>query len=430
MTHPVRQNAVAYRPGATTITLEGASVPRRGKPRQGRSSLVGWLAVATFCYLLSGQALGIRDPVGRSLGWYIYVELALFMASLTIAASVWAMHGVARKPSRSLWLFLTFGLIALFSSVRSFWPALSVVQGCLFCLVLLLAELLCTTFSPAAILRATYYSIVGLFLLAILIGAALPDTYPLTVGGELARRRLALFTYTHGDFAYVTGSGFFIGRLPAVRARWCFQGFLVALTVASRSRACTLALIVIWAAIELGKAKACRPRAASWAAVGGVLAVGLFLENNWFPGVGAEIRHCLEAFYGSEALGQSPWGLSGRVELWEAAARTFGRCVLLGFGLGGARDQLLRLWPWAGQAHNGLLELFLAAGSGGLIAFLTGWIFAIRGTLKTKATRPALAIHCFLLIVATTGPSFTMFQYLGIFLILCLCYWTRSLSGG
>jgi hypothetical protein len=424
----VSRNAVADRPGMITNTLLEASLVRRPQPRIDNGLLVRWLAVIIFCYLLSGQALGIRDPVGTSLGWDVYAELALFLVSVTIAGAVWAKHGVLPRPSHSLWLFLTFGLIALFSSVRSFWPPLSIVKGCLFCLVLLLAELLCNTFSSAAILRATYYGIVSVLTVAILIGIALPDTYPLTVIGDSGRQRLALFTSTFGGFAYMAGLGVFIGRLPAVRARWYFQAFLAGLTVASGSRACACALIVIWAAIQLCGTRDFLLRIGIAAAGAAAVVFGLFLEGSGYSGFGNVIRHSLQAIYGGDVLEQSPWELSGRVELWKGTAGVLRNSVLLGFGFGGARDQLLDVMPWAGEAHNGFLELFLVAGGAGLISFLAGWMSAIRSSFKSKTGRSALAIHCFLLIVATTGSSFTIFQYFGVFLILCLHYWTRSLS--
>jgi hypothetical protein len=411
-----------------TTTLLEPSLVRRPKPPIGIEALVRWLTVTTFCYLLSGQAFGKRDPVGTSLGWYIYAELSLFLVSLTIAAAVWAIHGAALRRSHSVWLFLIFGLIAMVSSVRSFWPLLSIVQGCLFCLVLLLAELLCNTFSSAAILRATYYGIVGVFIVAILIGIALPDTYPLTVIEESGRQRLALFTYTHGDFACMTGLGVFIGRLPAVRARWYFQAFLVGLTVASGSRANTCALIVIWAAIQLCRARDFRLRIGIAAAGAGAVVLCLLLACNGYSGFGAAIHRSLQAFYGSDVIEQSPWELDGRVGLWKGATGLFNNSALLGFGFSGARDQLIRILPWSGQAHNGFLELLLAGGGVALISFLAAWISAIRSSFKSSTGRSALAIYCFLLIVAGTGPSFTLNQYFGVFLILCLHYWTGSLS--
>jgi O-antigen ligase len=144
--------------------------------------------------------------------------------------------------------------------------------------------------------------------------------------------------------------------------------------------------------------------------------------------LGTPFHEGLELFYGRGALEQSPWELSGRVELWNAAAATFERAIFLGFGLDGARDQLLRAMPWAGEAHNAFLELLLAAGGSGLLCFLAGWMSAIRPTLNSQSRRSALPIHCFLLAVATTGPSLMLSQYLGVFLIICLRYWVHKLS--
>lgn len=338
------------------------------------------------------------------------------------------MHGVRPRPSVTLWLFFTFGLLALLSSVRSFWPPLSVVQGCLFFLVLLLAELLCSTFSSTAILRATYYGLISLFIFAILLGLAFPNAYPLTVTGGSDRHRLVLFKYIDGDFAYMTGLGVLIGKLPAVRAPWYSQLFLAFLTVSSGSRACTIALIVIWVALELFRARDFRLTLGISALGGAAVTIGLLLVISGSWGFGAGIHHNLQAFYGSGTLEQSPWDLSGRVGLWEAATGTFDKSVFLGFGFRGARDQLLQARSWAGGPHNGFLGLLLAAGGLGLISFLAGWVSAIRTIFKSKTGRHALAIHCFILIVAVTGSSFSMNQFFAVFLILCLLHSTRSLD--
>ncbi len=381
------------------------------------------LGLAVFFYLLSGQPLGFRDPTGTSLAWYIYVELALFVVSVTIAAVEWRRYGVALNPSTSFWLFFTFGLLALLFSFRSFWPPLSIVQGCLFCGALILAELLCTTFSPPAVLRATYYGVVSLFIVAILTAIVFPSAYPLSLGTESDRHRLVLFENINGEFAYMTGLAVFIGRLPAVRASWYFQLFLVVLTIASGSRASTAALIIIWLAVQLYEARHRGRLLAICTTVGVSIAVGAALGAHLFSGFAAIIHRGLQPFYGSEALSQSGWELSGRVQLWDAAAGTFANSMFAGFGFAGARDQLLRAMDWAGGAHNGFLELLLTAGGAGLLSFLAGWFYAIRSSFGSRTGRSSLAIHCFLLVTAIAAPSFTMFRYFGVFVILCTHYW-------
>jgi O-antigen ligase len=133
----------------------------------------------------------------------------------------------------------------------------------------------------------------------------------------------------------------------------------------------------------------------------------------------------LQRLYGSQLLQESR-SLNGRTELWEIVSIAWERCLLFGFGFDGARDQILRLIPWAGQSHNGFLEFFLSTGMPGLVAFLAGWISAVRTGLSSPFGRAAVPVYCYLLIVANAGPIFTMFQCYGLFMILALHYWVRQ----
>ncbi len=338
------------------------------------------------------------------------------------------MRGAAIKPTRSLWLFLTFGLLAQISAFRSFWPLLSVTQGCLFCLVLLLAEFIRSTFSPASILRATYYGIVSVFALAIALGIVFPETYPLAVIDEFGRHRIALFTYINGDFSYMTGLAFFVGRLRPVQARWYSQMFLVLLTVASGSRVSASALVAIWLISQLFRGIDFRLRVAKLASAAGVGVLVLILVANGYSGVDTGARRMLAGMYGSGTLEQPLSALDGRVELWTDAFGLFRDSAVVGFGFSGARDELIRMVPWSGQVHNGFLDLLLSGGGAGLLCFVAGWVFVIRSGLRTALGRSTLAIHCFLLVVAMTGPSFTMNMNFAVFLILCVYNWTRTLE--
>lgn len=412
-----------------TNTVPQASLVQRSRFRTSSGFLTRWLALAVFCYLLSGQALASRDALGPSLAWNAYAESALFLASATIAWGVWAMHGFVRRPPNSFWLFLIVGFLALFSSVRSFWPALSVGKACLFVLVLVLAELLCNTFSPAVILRAIYFGIVSVYIFAILMGIAFPSHFPLTVDDPSGRHRLCLFVYVSGDYSILTGLGFLVGRLPNVRARWYYQAFLLGLTVASGTRATTCAVFVIWAASQMRGARHLRLRMGLASLFLAVVVLGILLMGRGHAGSSTAIGDGLQTFYGSDAVQQSPWELDGRVGLWKATAPTIARCAFIGFGFDGARDQLIRVVSWSGVPHNGFLDFLLAAGGPGLMIFLAGWVSAVRSALRSNVGRSTLAIHCFFLIMGITAEIFMTNQYFGIFLILCLHNWTRSLGG-
>jgi O-antigen ligase len=400
--------------------------PAQTSPAKSLANLSGgaasrWLLVLILCYLFSGQALDVRDPLGHSLGWHIYAQLILFGFSLVAAMILWRKSGRALKQSPPLVGFAIFGAMVVISSVRSFWPPLSLVKGVMFCLVLLLAEMLCATFDSVRILRSIYHGTIVVFGIALVMGLLLPDQYPLILSPELERQRLALFSYQHGDFAYMTGMGVFLGRLPQVRGRWYCQLFLLVLTIASGSRSCAVAVCAVWAAAKLYEIESTNLRVAASCAFAAIAVLAVFgVESGAFAGIGGEVYERLAGFYGSGALEQSPAELSGRLELWTAAAGIFQQCVLVGFGFDGARDQLVRLEAWAGGPHNGVFELLLAGGLPATMAFLAGWLSAIRSSFKWKDGRSQLALHAFLLAVAGTGPSFTAFQALAVLLFICM----------
>jgi hypothetical protein len=384
-----------------------------------------FLAFAVFLYLLSAQSFCLRDPLGSSMGWNAYLQLVFFFSAFAIGASFWLMRGLLVNPPASFWCFAAVGLMGLASAPRSFMPELSVVKAILFCSVIVLVEFLCSVWSPSAVLRSIYGAMIAVYLFALVLGVALPDTYPLTVVEEYTgRQRLALFTFAFGDFAYLTGAGFLLGRLPCIRAPWYSQFFLFALTVASGSKTCTVGLLAIWGLTQLRRLREVKVLFAVLCfAAAGLLAIQVLLNADWLPG--NRILTALQTVYGDKLVQESR-SLNGRFELWDVVALAGKNCLFLGFGFDGARDRILRLIPWAGQSHNGFLEFFLAAGLPGLMAFLAGWLSAVRSALASPFGTAALPVYFYLLIVANTDPIFTMFQCYGLFMILALHYWVRQ----
>jgi O-antigen ligase len=384
-----------------------------------------FLAFAAFLYLLSAQSFCLRDPLGASMGWNAYLQLALFFSAFSVGAGFWLMRGLLVNPPASFWCFVAVGLMGLASAPRSFMPELSVVKAVLFCCVIVLVELLCSAWSPSAVLRSIYGAMIAVYLFGLALGVALPDTYPLTVVEEYTgRQRLALFTFAFGDFAYLTGAAFLLGRLPCIRAPWYTQFFLFALTVASGSKTCTVGLLVVWGFAQLRRLRAIKVLfAALCVAAAGLLTIQVLLNADSL--IGTRILSALQVVYGDKLVQESQ-SLNGRFELWDVVALAGKNCLFLGFGFDGARDRILRLIPWAGQSHNGFLEFFLAAGLPGLMAFLAGWLSAVRSALASPFGTAALPIYFYLLIVANTDPIFTMFQCYGLFMILALHYWVRQ----
>jgi hypothetical protein len=390
-----------------------------------RVPATAWLSVAILCYVLSAQAFGIRDPLSTAMCWHIYLQLALFFSAFAVAGVCWLRRGILAPPPGSFWFFLLCGGLGLASATQSFWPPLSAMKALLFCCVILLVEFLSSSWRPESVLRSMYWSLVVVYLFGLILGAVLPDVYPLTVSEEFTGRvRLALFTFTFGDFAYLTGAGFLIGRLPCVRAPWYAQAFLLALTIASGSKTCTAGLLLVWGFAQIKHLR--KPVVLVSALTAAALGIaGLQVVLNSDSLVAQKLLVSLQRLYGSQLLQESR-SLNGRTELWEIVSIAWERCLLFGFGFDGARDQILRLIPWAGQSHNGFLEFFLSTGMPGLVAFLAGWISAVRTGLSSPFGRAAVPVYCYLLIVANAGPIFTMFQCYGLFMILALHYWVRQ----
>lgn len=405
---------------ASAATLHSPEFPiHRAVVRRSVLSLYAVL----FTYLFSGQALDVRDPLGTSLDWHIYAQLALFALAFVCGIIIWVRSETALAWHLPSQLFLAFGLMAVLSSWRSFWPPLSLVKGCLFVCVLILAEMLCAAYSAKEVLRISYYSVLLLLGVALLLGVLLPNIYPLTVVDVVGRHRLELFTDEHADFAYLTGMTVLLGRLPCIRARWYFQLALIVLTVVSGNRACTFALLAILGILQILRFKDFRVTAA--ACMGCIVFVGgLLLVAGGDTAIAHGVQDHLVGFYGDTAAHQSPFELSGRVELWQATGSILSQCIVIGQGFDGARDQLMRVLPWAGAAHNEFLELMLSAGAAAASAFVYGWFIVVRRGLRPGIVQAALPIHIFLFLVSFTGQSLTMYRAFGTLLLVCLQYWT------
>ncbi len=106
-------------------------------------------------------------------------------------------------------------------------------------------------------------------------------------------------------------------------------------------------------------------------------------------------------------------GLSGRVELWEAAMPAFSERPVFGNGYHGSRPILLRYASWAGYAHNAYLQTLLDFGIVGaaLLWPVLVWV-ALVGLRHFTNTRQAeqhafvLATSAFLGVNAVSSESF------------------------
>ena len=365
------------------------------------------------------------------MGWNAYLQMFCFVAALASAAAMCVRRGLLTVPPASFWCFLLCGGFGLISSGRSYWPPLTLVKGGLFCGVILLVALLCSAVSAATVLRSLYLSIVLVFTVGLVLGFLLPEKFPLTVREEYTGRvRLALFAWSYGDFAYLTGPAFLIGRLPCVKGRWYLQALLLFFTIASGSKASTASLVLVWFMSELVRPKdGKRWAVVVTASIAAILTVQIALNTN--SSFGDKMLNTATKLYGDNVQDETTT-FNGRTELWEIVRNIYPNSLIppLGFGFDGERQMLLSKMWWAGQSHNAFLEVFLATGVLGATAFLVGWVLAILGSVSAARAggAAALSVHCFLLIASFAGPVITLFQSFGLFVILCLHYWVAEVK--
>ena len=128
------------------------------------------------------------------------------------------------------------------------------------------------------------------------------------------------------------------------------------------------------------------------------------------PGAGDDaITHAF--LRGQDA--QQVTGLSGRVELWEAAIPVFAEHPIFGNGYHGSRPLLLRYASWAGYAHNAYLQTLLDLGVVGALLLwpVLIWValLGLRRFHGGRGTGPrafVLAVSAFLTVNAVSSESF------------------------
>ena len=107
------------------------------------------------------------------------------------------------------------------------------------------------------------------------------------------------------------------------------------------------------------------------------------------------------------------YSLDGRTEMWWGVIQLIKQHWHTGVGFYGSRYVLIKDWPWAGQAHNSVLEVTLATGIIGLVLYVLFINHAVRLIWRTRSTL-LLGIFVYCILTGITGlnifqPSIPMF---------------------
>ena len=124
------------------------------------------------------------------------------------------------------------------------------------------------------------------------------------------------------------------------------------------------------------------------------------------------------AIYGTKVSVKAK-GLDGRLGLWLGAIGLLGNVPLLGYGFEGFRDLLMQIAVWSGSSHNGYLEMALASGWLGFLAFLCGVAGTVYSCFKVggRISFYVLSVAALIIIDSMAGsvlhnPSFFSFLIL------------------
>jgi hypothetical protein len=350
------------------------------------------LALAMFLVLVAATKTRNRDlqaAVGTSADGQILVELGLYglIGLITVVVAFTPAFRRQRLVFRE-WVLAAFVAFALVSALWSDLPMLTMVRAVQLGLLFVLTIVAVRVLDVAGTVHALGAGLVAYVLLCSAVAVALPSTRITSGDGRtvaLANERFSWFamhsiscaTFAAMAILYLSCVALF---LPRGWRQWraglpvCVSIVpLCAVLVATSSRGPLLALVGALAALVA--LRLFRPVTslasgalvvllALAASIAGVTPTSAFEDaaRSNSPVAALVLR-------GQDAREFST--LTGRTELWSIVIPLWLKRPIAGYGYQGSREVLLQRLPWAGHAHNALLQTLLDVG---LVGALLLWI--------------------------------------------------------
>lgn len=363
-----------------------------------------------------------RDPLSTNVGPQGFIELTLLlMTALTLLLSFRQRHWELVVTS-SAKAFLAFGAIAVGCSIFSFYPLLSFAKGLSFILVCGIAIVASSAFRPAKALEYLYYSIVIVLSIGVIVKLASGGPL-LEVDDWSGRARLELFGLHATSLADLSAVTLLSSLLLPTRPRFYWQALLFTINIAAGSRTSSALLVLILFTISLTTLRSSQRFLLVNCCLGFLLAASWFVvQTDYLPAV--DLTSIAQPLYGDK-LTEDIWSLNGRTSVWDAAAPLVSHSLLLGYGMGGARDVLINntSWNWvAGDSHNALIELIVSGGVPATLIFLLGWAGAIVRAWRWRGLPHigALGMYGYIAGFGIVSPNLISLQALSTFVILTI----------
>ncbi len=415
------------------------------------------LSVVPALVVLAGMKFRTRAAdatLSGAIDAQIVFELGLYavLGLVSLSAAVACKTSLTREHGSELWLYG----YAAFTAISTFWsvsPAFTAVRGAQTAVLVLTAVVF---LSVAGIDRALSAATTG-YVVVVLLATALALTFPWARGGVedyfSQSQRFGWFrdhpitVSMHAGTAAVLLLGYVLvpkdrrsGGSPARLVAGLLLPALVGIMVMTGSRAPLGALMAAGAGMMALRYLSHRQALAvafvgvSLALFGGLVGatpIGLL-------GAVAGEGSSLITFAQRGADASNLLSMGGRLELWAFGLGQWLERPLTGFGFLASRGPILEYAPWAGHAHNGILQSVLDLGPLGAALLWVPTVLALAYAvlmrsapgLETRIRLIVVGALIFLVLSSLTDPSLAGPPGMSVFVaFLCILFTDRLRAG-
>jgi O-antigen ligase len=400
------------------------------------------LAVTPLLVFLAGVKVRRRDAAASLEGQVdaqVMFELAVYgVLALILVAVLFSGKIAARRISGVERAVLAFAAVAGASVLWSHAPGLTLVRAVQLGILAALGMVLLRGFGAERTLALLAGTVTGGVLFFSALAAAVPAARSTIADdrfGWLAVHPIAVALLAGAAFIFALAALLGGSRRVAGIPAWALLVPLGAIIILTRSRGPLLAVLV-GVGVLLGQ-RYLRVWQAQLLTAATILGAIFLVNSGWALSDAATGGGAAAVFLNRGQDATQVMSFNGRLDLWNAVLDVAGQRLAFGYGYQGSRGYLLELFPWAGYAHNALLQTVLDTG---LIGTLLLWgaigaalvqALARRGQDPAAHRRTALpaALLVFLVAGAMTSESFSGAPGFDLLLLLVVLFALPVLSG-
>jgi O-antigen ligase len=346
------------------------------------------LIFSFFLVMLAETRFRSRDPnalISGDIDAQIVFELILYAVILLFTLlNMGSSRLQHAKPTLIERILFGYVMIAIISSFWSYDPRITAVRGIQLLILYSLCFLAVRVLGSQRVLRILTGTVIFYVLICSLISLSIPWPSIRPRGVErfswFSVHPILAASYTGTAVVFIIAEALFapgswrrrIMGLPL----WLYIIPLGLILLATRSRGALIAVVLA------GSVLLVRKYVNPWIAgfVGSITfalyttSLGLGLYSARTAGDLLDDQHPLIAFVLRQQSAEDFLSVSGRAELWHSVYAMFLDRPIFGYGYNASRNLLLKVLPWAGDAHNAFAETLLGLGIAGtaLVWFALG----------------------------------------------------------